>query len=156
MKFEISHSDFKSKQYAVLIEFINENEGTSLQADGMLSFDVNFKTKSTLKVEKATEIAYKMRPKRMFTDEWKESVRCFLEDVLITKSLRLQKLILRLSQGQKEGGTSYKSIPNAFKLVDKGLARDSFYAFILLVNKSKDDVGVNYEEIIDFKNINGF
>lgn len=89
----------------------------------------------------------------MFTDEWKESVRCLLEDMLITKSLRLQQLIIKLSQGQKEGGTSYKSIPNAFKLIDKGLARDSFYGFILLINLSKGGVGVNYEEIIEFKNI---
>ena len=92
----------------------------------------------------------------MFTDDWKESVRCLIEDMLITKSLRLQQLIIKLSQGQKEGGTSYKSIPNAFKLIDKGLARDSFYGFILLINLSKAGVGVNYEEIIEFKNMQGF
>ena len=75
---------------------------------------------------------------------------------MITKSLRLQHLLIKLSQNQKEGGTSYKSIPNAFKMVDKGLARDSFYAIILLFNLSKEGVGVNYEEIIDFKNMDGF
>jgi hypothetical protein len=41
-------------------------------------------------------------------------------------------------------------------MVDKGLSRDSFYAIILLLNLSKGGVGVNYEEIIDFKNIDGF
>lgn len=75
---------------------------------------------------------------------------------MITRSLRLQQLLIKLSQHQKEGGTSYKSIPNAFKMVDKGLSRDSFYAIILLLNLSKGGVGVNYEEIIDFKNIDGF
>ena len=40
--------------------------------------------------------------------------------------------------------------------MDKGLARDNFYASFLLINKSLSGVGVNYEEIIDFKNIDGF
>lgn len=57
---------------------------------------------------------------------------------------------------QKEGGTSYKSIPCAFKLVDKGQVKDSFYAVILLINLSNNGVGVNYEEIIDFKDIDGY
>ena len=61
MKFEISYSDFKSKQYAVMLEFINENENTSLQTDGLFSCDVFFKTKSVLKVEKANKIMYKKR-----------------------------------------------------------------------------------------------
>ena len=34
-----------------MIEFINENEGTSIRDDNMLTFDVNFKTKTALKVE---------------------------------------------------------------------------------------------------------
>ena len=41
-------------------------------------------------------------------------------------------------------------------MIDKGLSRDSFYAIILLLNLSKGGVGVNYEEIIDFKNMDGF
>jgi hypothetical protein len=44
-----------------MLEFINENENTSLQQDGLFSFDVNFKTKSALKVEKANKIVYKKR-----------------------------------------------------------------------------------------------
>lgn len=156
VKFEISYSDFKSKQYAVMIEFINENGDKSILDPGMLSFEVKFKTKTTLKVEKTTKLMYKQRIHRMYKDEWQESVRCFIEDIMISRSLRLQQLLIKLSQNQKEGGTSYKSIPNAFKIVDKGLARDNFYASILLINPSKNGVGVNYEEIIDFKNMDGF
>ena len=80
-----------------MIEFINENENTSLQQDGLFSFDVNFKTKSALKVEKAKKIVYKKRNQRMFDDEWKESVRCLIEDLMITRSLRLQQLLIKLS-----------------------------------------------------------
>ena len=139
-----------------MLEFVDENETKTIYDPGMLSFDVSFKTKTTLKVEKAKEIVYKKRIDRMFEDEWSESVRCFIEDLMITKALRFQMLILRLPNLQKEGGTSYKSIPNAFKLVDKGLDKNTFYAMILLINLSKNDVGVNYEEIIDFTNIDGF
>ena len=41
-------------------------------------------------------------------------------------------------------------------MIDKGLSRDSFYAIFLMFNLSKGGIGVNYEEIIDFKNIDGF
>ena len=41
-------------------------------------------------------------------------------------------------------------------MVDKGLSRDSFYAIFLMFNLSKGGIGVNYEEIIDFKNMDGF
>ena len=72
-----------------MIEFINENKGVSIRDPGILSFDVHFKTKTTLKVEKATEVMYKKRQKRKFEDEWQESIRCFIEDLMITRSYRL-------------------------------------------------------------------
>lgn len=41
-------------------------------------------------------------------------------------------------------------------MIDKGLSKDSFYAVFLMFNRSNGGVGVNYEEIIDFKNIDGY
>jgi len=89
VKFEIAYSDFKSKQYAIMIEFINENEDTSIMDPGMLSFEVKFKTKTTLKVEKTEKLIHKERADIMFKDQWQESVRCFIEDIMISRSLRL-------------------------------------------------------------------
>lgn len=96
VKFDISYSDLKSKQYAVMLEFVDENDKVSIYDPDMLSFDVNFKTKTTLKVEKATQLVYKKRMNRMFQDEWSESVRCFIEDLMVTKALRFQMLLLKL------------------------------------------------------------
>lgn len=53
-----------------MIEFINENGDKSILDPGMLSFEVKFKTKTTLKVEKTTKLMYKQRIHRMYKDEW--------------------------------------------------------------------------------------
>jgi len=44
-------------------------------------------------------------------------------------------------------GSHYKSIPNAFKIVDRAISKEVFWALILIMNKKKEDVGVSYEEL---------
>jgi len=44
-------------------------------------------------------------------------------------------------------GSHYKSIPNAFKIVDRAISKEVFWALILVMNKKKEDVGVSYEEL---------
>jgi len=53
---------------------------------------------------------------------------------------------------QLDYGSHYKSIPNAFKIVDRAISKEVFWALILIVNTKKDDIGVTYEELFQFDN----
>ena len=127
-----------------MVEFINEN-GEKLE-DSQISFDIVFKSKMDFKIDQTKQVDFTRRQVTMFANDEKESVRCFIEDLAITKALRIEMLLMKLPK-KLDYGSSYKSIPHAFKIVDRANSKEVFWGMILVVNKKKEDVGVSYEEL---------